>query len=213
MVRSIAQASISYGRGVAISVSGDAEPECLIHVGAGNATTPVMCRRGIAEPARASVGCTPYLPWSQLSLHKQPSHQPAQLAASCGVVRVPHCHCTAGDYQSTSLRRNLEARHLQGSEQNMDSVPLGHRSIAICNPSWVPPAHMTAFCAMSFPTKYRVPGNGRPLTSRQHACVPRFCVALWPNPVPPASVWRRTSQPPRGPTRFDTLSYEPYVPL
>lgn len=101
---------------------------------------------------------------------------------------------------------------MQGSEQNMDSLPPRHRSIAICNPSPAPP--MTA-TALEGHTKYRTPGNGRPLTGKagNPPAQPAYCVAL-AQPVS-SSRLRLASHlaTTTGPTRFDTLSYEPYVPL
>lgn len=60
--------------------------------------------------------------------------QLVQLIASWDNFRVPLCHCTRWGLSKHLLPRNLEAPDLQGSEQNMDSLPLSHRSIAICNP-------------------------------------------------------------------------------
>lgn len=126
-----------------------------------------------------------YLPCSPGPLHKQTSLQPAQLAASWEAVRVPRCHYTAGDYQSTSLRRNLEAADMQGSEQNMDSLPLRHRSIAICNPSPAPPMTASFVRCSSQTEETQVPRSWKRAAAHRQAIHPP-CLCR-PQLSPPSS--------------------------
>lgn len=130
--------------------------------------------------------------------------------------RVPRCHYTAGDYQSTSLGRNLEAPDMQGSEQNMDSLPLRHRSIAICNPS-PGPAHDSF--SLRCPPRYQVPRSWKRAAAHRQGRRPTRLLLLLlleptrfslPTRLRLASHLATTTGPP---ARFDTLSYEPYVPL
>lgn len=114
---------ISYGREVAISALGSVEAECLIHVVQGNARTPVKCGgdRGAGEASVAMVSSMYYVAWNDYISNG--CRQPAQLADSWGAVLVPHCHYTAGDYQSNlaplkprSIRQaRFRAKHGQPS--------------------------------------------------------------------------------------------------
>lgn len=103
---------------------------------------------------------------------------------------------------------------MQGSEQNMDSLPPRHRSIAICNPSPAPP--MGSFCAMSFqiPSTALLETGGRSQAKQATRLLSLRTVSPLAQPVS-SSRLRLASHlaTTTGPTRFDTLSYEPYVPL
>lgn len=171
--------------------------------------------RGDRGAGEARLGCIFHVVhdrYISMPVTSRPSWRPAGRKSAYLVVTIPQVTIKA-----PHLRRNLEAPDMQGSEQNMDSLPLRHRSIAICNPSPAPP--MTASSCDVPPRqkrpKYRAPGNGRPLTGKQSSSLPVSPSAqstqfLPPFP-PPSGVAPRIHHGAN--TRFDTLSYEPYVPL
>lgn len=107
---------------------------------------------------------------------------------------------------------------MQGSEQNMDSLPLRHRSIAICNPSPAPPMTASFVRCSSQTEETQVPRSWKRAAAHRQAIILPACVALSSSPPssslpfpPPSGVAPRIHHGAN--TRFDTLSYEPYVPL